>query len=100
MKYEVTFSCGHTAEVQIYGSAAEREKKIAYFEQYGECPSCYRKRKIEEETGEKVPDKEECVEKEMHYGEYKEHYSHCETKEGSYNKRTKTIIVYVPADEQ
>lgn len=27
MKYDVTFSCGHTGTVQIYGTAAEREKK-------------------------------------------------------------------------
>lgn len=34
-------------------------------------------------------------EKEMHYSEYKNNYSDCETKRGSYNKETKTIIVYV-----
>lgn len=32
---------------------------------------------------------------EMPYGEYKTHYSHCKTKPGSYNKETKTIMVYV-----
>mgnify|MGYP006907823336 CR=1 FL=1 len=31
MKYDVTYSCGHTGTVQIYGTAAERESlnKIA-----------------------------------------------------------------------
>ena len=31
MKYDVTFSCGHTEEIQIYGKAEERERKIKYF---------------------------------------------------------------------
>ena len=38
MKYEVTYSCGHVGAVQIYGTAAEREKKIA----------CYKKARQEE----------------------------------------------------
>lgn len=31
MKYEVTFSCGHTGTVQLYGKGDERERKIRYF---------------------------------------------------------------------
>ena len=34
----------------------------------------------------------------MLYREYKEKYCDCRTKENSYNKETKTIIVYVPND--
>lgn len=41
MKYTVTYSCGHNAEVQLYGSNAEREREIAYFETRGLCPECY-----------------------------------------------------------
>ena len=37
---------------------------------------------------------------EMHYGEYKENYSHCKTKKGSYDKSDKTIIVYVPKSKE
>lgn len=36
---------------------------------------------------------------EMHYSEYKNNYSNCETKAGSYNKKIKTIIVLVPVKE-
>ena len=48
MKYEVTYSCGHTGTVQIYGTAAEREKKIAWYENYAVCPDCYKKARQEE----------------------------------------------------
>lgn len=30
-KYTVTYKCGHTAEVQLYGKEAERQKKIAWY---------------------------------------------------------------------
>lgn len=42
MKYEVTFSCGHTGTVQLYGKGDERERKIRYFEEYGVCSECYK----------------------------------------------------------
>lgn len=38
---------------------------------------------------------ESCEEKEMLYKEYKEKYSDCKTKQGSYDSDKKTIIVYV-----
>lgn len=38
-----------------------------------------------------------CVETEMSYKEYKTNYSGCRTKKDSYNKETKTIVVYVSA---
>ena len=44
-KYEITFSCGHTEERQLYGKMADRERKIAYFEEHGLCSECYRKQK-------------------------------------------------------
>ena len=50
MKYEVTYSCGHVGTVQIYGTAAEREKKIAWYENYAVCPDCYKKARQEEAT--------------------------------------------------
>lgn len=52
MKYEVTFSCGHTGTVQLYGKGDERERKIRYFEEYGVCSECYKERRaIEAEIG-------------------------------------------------
>ena len=32
----------------------------------------------------------------MFYGDYKRNYPECKTKANSYNRETKTIIVYVP----
>lgn len=45
MKYEITFSCGHTETIELYGPTKERERKIAYFESKGECSECYKARK-------------------------------------------------------
>ena len=44
MKYYVTFSCGHEGEVNLYGKAAERDRRIAWYEKEGICPDCYRDR--------------------------------------------------------
>ena len=43
MKYTLTYSCGHTGTVQLYGKTEERERKIKYYEEYGLCPECYKK---------------------------------------------------------
>ena len=45
MKYDVNFSCGHTATVELFGSSKERERKISWYETRGECPECYKARK-------------------------------------------------------
>lgn len=41
-QYDVTYSCGHTETVQIYGPHKDRERKIAWFERSGHCRACYR----------------------------------------------------------
>ena len=43
---------------------------------------------------------ENCEEVEMKYSEYKENHADCKTKAGSYDKETKTIVVYVPKQEE
>ena len=45
MKYDVTFSCGHTATIELFGPGKERERKISWYETHGECPECYKARK-------------------------------------------------------
>lgn len=73
MKYEVTFSCGHTGTVQLYGKGDERERKIRYFEEYGVCSECYKERRtVEAEIG--------CKHVTMSYKAYKTDYSFCDTK--------------------
>lgn len=47
-KYDVTFSCGHTATVQLFGKEADRQRSITWYEENGLCPECYKK-KIEAE---------------------------------------------------
>lgn len=93
MKYDVKFSCGHTHTVELFGKAEDREKKIAFYEEYYVCPECYKKQKEEE-------NKIGCMEVEMSYREYKENYSECKTKADSYDKKEKTIIVYVPEETE
>jgi len=47
MKYDVKFSCGHTQTVELFGAGAERERKIAYYEQSGICSECFAKKQAE-----------------------------------------------------
>lgn len=47
MKYNVTFSCGHAAEVQLFGSNKDRERKIKWYEEYALCPECYKRQQEE-----------------------------------------------------
>nr|DAY48057.1 MAG TPA: hypothetical protein [Caudoviricetes sp.] len=82
MKYEVTFSCGHTGTVQLYGKGDERERKIRYFEEYGVCSECYKERRaIEAEIG--------CKHVTMFYRTYKTDYSFCDVLNDSYDKQEK-----------
>ena len=52
MKYEVKFSCGHTATVELFGKTKDRERKIKYFEEQGICPCCYKKQQEAERAAE------------------------------------------------
>ena len=45
---KVTYKCGHTAYVKLYGSTADRERKIKYIEEYQVCPECKARRNAEE----------------------------------------------------
>lgn len=48
-KYDVTYSCGHTGTVQLYGKNEDRARKIESYERYSLCPECYKKQKQEED---------------------------------------------------
>lgn len=41
MKINVKCSCGHEVEVEVFGSAAERENKIKWYENHV-CSECYK----------------------------------------------------------
>lgn len=42
-KYDVTYKCGHTETVQLYGKIDDRMKKIEWMEQHAVCSECKRK---------------------------------------------------------
>lgn len=46
--YTVTFSCGHTETIQLFGKIADRERRIAWLENNGVCSECYRKAQAEQ----------------------------------------------------
>ena len=46
-KYTITYRCGHTAEVQLYGKYEDRDKKIAWYKTI-DCPECRAKARDEE----------------------------------------------------
>lgn len=52
MKDYVTYSCGHTGEVQLFGSNKDRERKIKWYEESALCPECYKQQ--QEERGKEL----------------------------------------------
>ena len=54
-KYTVTYKCGHTAEVQLYGKESEREKKIAWYATIN-CPDCEAKEQKETAEASGLPE--------------------------------------------
>mgnify|MGYP001771141093 CR=1 FL=1 len=88
-KYTVKFEqCGHEGVVELFGKNEQRARKIEYISKYHLCPECYKEMKEAEKA-------ENCEEVEMKYYEYKKNYAGCKTKADSYNRREKTIVVYV-----
>lgn len=47
MKYHIKMSCGHEEVKDLIGKCSERDRKIEYFETYGLCKECYKKRMLE-----------------------------------------------------
>ena len=90
MKYDVTYACGHTETVQLFGPYEERKRKIKWYSEECLCSECYAKKKASKMKNDGF------VEKEITYREYKNNpiYSGCKTKADSYNAKEKTIIVY------
>ena len=41
-KYCPTFSCGHEAEVVLFGREKDRDRKLRWYRENGLCPECYR----------------------------------------------------------
>jgi len=77
--------CGKNFEVTMGGPHKERDYKVKNWT--WTCPDCYEDKKSEG-----------CEEVEMLYSKYKNEYSDCKTKADTYDKKAKTIIVYVPVD--
>ena len=40
-KYTITYKCGHTGTVELFGKHTDRERKIAWYENNYVCPECY-----------------------------------------------------------
>lgn len=82
--------CGQTfKKVKACGNRSEADSYVAWAEEHFTlCPDCY--------AAEQAAKMEETYEiREMHYGEYKEHFSDCKTVPNSYDSKKKTIRVYV-----
>lgn len=47
-KYDVTYKCGHTHKLELYGKIDDRINKIAWLEENALCPECFKKQKLEE----------------------------------------------------
>lgn len=87
MKYNIEFKCGHNEEVAIFGSFKDREREIERLQECN-CSAC-RKLAFQKKMS------SEYDEVRMSYSEYKKSYSKCKTLNDSYDKKTKTIVVFV-----
>ena len=47
-KYDIKYACGHEGRIELFGKIADRERKIKYLEEYGDCPKCHRERQMKE----------------------------------------------------
>jgi len=47
-KTTINHSCGHSQVVELYGSLADRERKIKWLEREGLCSACYKAAKDQE----------------------------------------------------
>ena len=92
MWFAIQFICHEWYTIFNKGFMGTLERKIEYFKEQGICPHCY-KEALEAKKA------EGCDEVEMKYSEYKNNYADCDTKSDSYDKKSKTIIVYVPKKE-
>lgn len=48
-QYQIKFSCGHTEIINLNGPYKDRQKRIEYLEQYGDCTGCQLKKQKEKE---------------------------------------------------
>jgi hypothetical protein len=93
-KYDVTYSCGHTDRIALFGKERDRQHKIEWFERNGLCPDCYKAQQQAELA--KV-----CDIVRIKYADYKNDkaYADCKTVANSYDAETKTIEVFVKKPE-
>jgi len=77
-KYDVTYKCGHTGTVELFGKQTDRDSKLEWYKNTAVCPDCY--------NAEKYADYEII---EMHYSEYKNNYADNKTVSNSYDKKRK-----------
>lgn len=87
MKYNIEFKCGHNEEVALFGSFKDREREIERLQEC-DCSAC-RKLAFQKKMS------SEYDEVRMSYSEYKSKYADCKTLNDSYDKKTKTIVVFV-----
>ena len=93
MREKITFSCGHEGYVTLRGTEWQQKGKLRYYEEQGLCRRCYNK-KVNDAVS------EGCRPVRMPYWKFKEDYPGREVKLGSYRKKDKSIIVYLPLEEE
>ncbi len=84
MKVWIKRACGHEEQIDVFGKQSERCRRVEK-EEKKSCRNCY-------EAGKYT----DCDEVKMSYSDYKKNHEGCKTKHDSYDKKEKTIIVYVP----
>ncbi|MBO5449823.1 MAG: hypothetical protein J5994_10940 [Ruminococcus sp.] len=42
MKYDITYSCGHTGTVELFGKSDDRHRRLEWLKENALCPECYK----------------------------------------------------------
>ncbi|MGN0514402.1 MAG: hypothetical protein ACI4GD_08985 [Lachnospiraceae bacterium] len=51
-KYTIKMGCGHEETISLFGKDTERKRKIEYYENFGLCTECYKKKQDEQRKSE------------------------------------------------
>lgn len=53
-QYNITYSCGHTGTVELFGKTSNRDRKIDWYENCADCPDCYKIKMREKQAKEPI----------------------------------------------
>lgn len=95
MKYTITHSCGHTVDINLFGSIKERERQEAYMAKQP-CPECRHNKAVANQVDSMSKYYELQT---VSYVDYKTKHQNRKSLSNSYDSMAKTIKIWLPKPE-